>query len=177
MKSLVSTLSDCGMLTSGVLDLVATGVLLAYTPPVPVFASCDGPNSLGLASGCTCRAACWRCVAEPAPALRTGAPELRFASGAVTLIGGNSELGFASAEACAAAWTIPAARIAIALPAKRNRRPPNLAGLIALAAAIERRDVAFSVVIDPPQPACNSHLQVMTKRYRPREFGSTRIRR
>src|SRR5437667_9944163 len=40
MNSRVTTLSDCGMLTSGVLILVATGVLFAKTPAVPVRASC-----------------------------------------------------------------------------------------------------------------------------------------
>src|SRR5262249_18765501 len=40
MNSRVTTLSDCGILTSGVLILVATDVLLASTPTVPVRASC-----------------------------------------------------------------------------------------------------------------------------------------
>src|SRR5437588_12265545 len=40
MNSRVTTLSDCGMLTSGVLILVATDVLFANTPAVPVRASC-----------------------------------------------------------------------------------------------------------------------------------------
>src|SRR5260370_19215371 len=40
MNSRVTTLRDCGMLTSGVLILVATDVLFAYTPTVPVRASC-----------------------------------------------------------------------------------------------------------------------------------------
>src|ERR687888_1968455 len=40
MNSRVTTLSDCGMLTIGVLILVATDVLFAYTPTVPVRASC-----------------------------------------------------------------------------------------------------------------------------------------
>jgi hypothetical protein len=40
MNSRVTTLSDCGILTSGVLILVATDVLFAYTPTVPVCASC-----------------------------------------------------------------------------------------------------------------------------------------
>src|SRR5437773_10330443 len=40
MNSRVTTLSDCGMFTSGVLILVATDVLFANTPTVPVRASC-----------------------------------------------------------------------------------------------------------------------------------------
>src|SRR6267142_5909063 len=40
MNSRVTTLSDCGMFTSGVLILVAADVLFAYTPTVPVRASC-----------------------------------------------------------------------------------------------------------------------------------------
>src|SRR5919197_4884506 len=40
MNSRVTTLTDCGMLTRGVLILVAAAVLLANTPTVPVRASC-----------------------------------------------------------------------------------------------------------------------------------------
>ena len=40
MNSRVTTLSDCGMLSRGVLILVAADVLLANTPTVPVRASC-----------------------------------------------------------------------------------------------------------------------------------------
>jgi hypothetical protein len=40
MNSRVMTLSDWGMSISGVLILVATDVLFAYTPTVPVRASC-----------------------------------------------------------------------------------------------------------------------------------------
>src|SRR5205809_4793298 len=40
MNSRVTTLSDCGMFTSGVLILVATDVLFANTPTVPVRSSC-----------------------------------------------------------------------------------------------------------------------------------------
>jgi len=40
MNSRVTTLSDCGMLTRGVLILVAADVLFANTPTVPVRASC-----------------------------------------------------------------------------------------------------------------------------------------
>jgi len=46
---------------------------------------------------------------------------------------------------------MPAARTAIALTAKRNRRPPNATAFAELAAAIECRDVAVSVIIDAPQ--------------------------
>jgi hypothetical protein len=40
MNSLVTTLTDCGILTSGVLILVAAAVLLEKMPTVPVRASC-----------------------------------------------------------------------------------------------------------------------------------------
>ena len=84
----------------------------------------------------------------PAPALRAGVPLLRFASGALTLTGGSSWFGFASFEACAVACVMLAARMAIALAANRNARLElNTTELAELAAAIERSDVAFSVVI------------------------------
>src|SRR5262245_33907888 len=40
MNSRVTTLTDCGMLTRGVLIFVAAAVLFANTPTVPVRASC-----------------------------------------------------------------------------------------------------------------------------------------
>ena len=93
MNSRVTTLSDCGMLTIGVLILVATEVLFEYTPTVPVRASCVplaghavwiaalGSGALG--GGATGRGAL-TC------ADRTGDAERGLRCAASTVTGGNA---------------------------------------------------------------------------------------
>src|SRR5437016_4535933 len=97
---------DCGMLTSGVLVLVATEVLLEYTPTVPVRASCDWPNAFG-AGGSVCgrREACVRrCVERFARCALEVPVTRRFcSSGGETCTGGSCE----PPEDCA--WILPGA--------------------------------------------------------------------
>jgi hypothetical protein len=93
MNSRVTTLSDCGMLTSGVLILVAADVLFAYTPTVPVRASC-----VPLAGQAACTAALGSGAlgggAIGGRALtcadRTGDAERDFGCGASTVTRGNT---------------------------------------------------------------------------------------
>ena len=90
MNSLVTTLSDCGILTIGVLLLVATDVLLAKYPTVPVRASCDvakGFGSAGVVSGR--RAVCVRRLRAALRVRDAGEGARRLTSGAVTVTGGS----------------------------------------------------------------------------------------
>src|SRR5262249_22739570 len=124
MNSFVTTLTDCGMLISGVLVLVATEVLLAYTPTVPVFTSCDTPNGFGAVTACVDRATCWRRLALPPEERCAGAVRVaaRFVAGAVTFTEGSSWLLPVPAD-CACAGDGPtsvAAAIASTLAADRN---------------------------------------------------------
>src|SRR6266550_7323921 len=107
MTSRVTTLGDCGMLTRGVLILVATGVLCAKTPTVPVRASCvwlagqaactaaagSGALGGGAIGGCAIRGrslSCEVCAVDV---------ERGFERGASTVTCGNTASGCAGLSA------------------------------------------------------------------------------
>src|SRR5919108_6524822 len=93
MNSRVTTLSDCGILTIGVLILVATDVLFAYTPTVPVRASCvplagQAACTVALGSGALGGGAIGRGALTCAD--RNGDAERGFGFAASTLTRGNT---------------------------------------------------------------------------------------
>lgn len=93
MNSRVTTLSDCGILTNGVLILVATDVLFAYTPTVPVRASCvplagQAAWTAALGSGALGGGAIGRGALTCAD--RSGEAERGFGCAASTVTGGNT---------------------------------------------------------------------------------------
>ena len=95
MNSRVTTLSDCGILTNGVLILVATDVLFAYTPTVPVRASCvplagQAACTAALGSGALGGGAMDRGALTCAD--RNGDAERGFGFAASTVTGGNTAL-------------------------------------------------------------------------------------
>jgi hypothetical protein len=95
MNSRVTTLSDCGILTIGVLILVATDVLLENTPTVPVRASCvplagQAAWTAALGSGALGGGAIGRGALTCADL--SGDVERGFGFAASTLTGGNTAL-------------------------------------------------------------------------------------